>query len=157
VYVCTTQVCVHTHTHVLHCTKVHKQLMALTKFSTYLVHVPLVAAAVGVGAYHSAHRIRRLDRLVQQFWPVRIGIKSVCRSSQFARQVNWLEISSWHARTDLRSVLDLQEFTWDQFLTWDQFSWPARTDLRSVLDMQELTWDQFTWPARTDLRSVLDI
>ena len=41
--------------------------MALTKFSTYLVHVPLVAAAVGVGAYHGAHRIRRLDRLAQQF------------------------------------------------------------------------------------------
>ena len=66
------QVCVHTHTAqyllvLLHCTKVHIQLMALTKLSTYLVHVPLVAAAVGVGAYHGAHRICRLDRLAQQF------------------------------------------------------------------------------------------
>ena len=40
--------------------------MALTKLSTYLVHVPLVAAAVGIGAYRGAHRIRRLDRLAQQ-------------------------------------------------------------------------------------------
>ena len=63
--------------------------MALTKLSTYLVHVPLVAAAVGVGAYHGAHRIRRLDRLVQQFWRVRIDLKSVCRSSKFAGQNCW--------------------------------------------------------------------
>jgi hypothetical protein len=63
------QVWVHTHTHVLHSarwTSAYKQHMALTKFSTYLVHVPLVATAVGVGAYHGAHRIRRLDRLAQQ-------------------------------------------------------------------------------------------
>ena len=66
--VCTHTYCtVLTSTHVLHCTKVHIQLMALTKFSTYLIHVPLVAAAVGVGAYHGAHRISRLDRLAQQF------------------------------------------------------------------------------------------
>ena len=75
-YVCTARcVCTHTHTAqyllVQHTftsfTKVHIQLMALTKLSTNLVHVPLVAAAVAVGAYHGAHRIRRLDRLVQQF------------------------------------------------------------------------------------------
>ena len=38
--------CVHIHT----CTNLHKQLM-LTKFSTYLVHVPLVPTVVGVGAF----------------------------------------------------------------------------------------------------------
>jgi hypothetical protein len=37
------------YTHIHDCTKLHKHLM-LTKFSTYLVHVPLVAAVVGVGA-----------------------------------------------------------------------------------------------------------
>ena len=91
-----------------------------------------------------------------------LQVKSICRSSQltwdqFLACKNWLEISFWPARTDLRSVLDLRSI----YLTcknWLEISsWPARTDLRSVLDMQELTWDQFTWPARTDLISVLDI
>jgi hypothetical protein len=70
---------------------------------------------------------------------------------------NWLEISSWPARTDLRSVLDLQELAWDQFLTcknWIEISY---------WHMQELSWDQFltcknwleisSWLARTDLMS----
>ena len=43
------QVCT-LHTHTSTCTNLHKQLLMLTKFSTYLVHVPLVAAVVGVGA-----------------------------------------------------------------------------------------------------------
>jgi hypothetical protein len=112
--------CVYTHIHMYSIVlrKVHKQLKALTEFSTYLVHVPLVATTVGVGAYHGAHHIRRLDRFAQQFWPVRIDLKWVCRSSQFAGQVNWLEISSWQPRTDLRSVFDLQELTWYQFLIY---------------------------------------
>ena len=68
------QVCVHAHTaqyllvytHMYFivlkcctCTSLYIQLMALTKFSTYLIHVPLVAAAVGVGAYHAAQIARR--------------------------------------------------------------------------------------------------